>query len=78
MPAQKTADSCDATSLPCHVGLGLEDESWHGRILTRREWAMESAQAYLLLILDLNGGPKRGPYRLPLLGWKASISTGFS
>ena len=26
MPAQKTAVNCDATSLPCHVGLGMDDE----------------------------------------------------
>ena len=70
MPAQKTAVNCDATSLFCHVGLGMDDESWYGEILTRREWAMESSQASSRLILDLKGGPKRGPYHLlqPLLG----------
>ena len=30
MPAQKTAVNCDATSLPCHVGLGMDDESGYG------------------------------------------------
>ena len=30
MPAEKTAVNCDATSLPCHVGLGMDDESGYG------------------------------------------------
>ena len=35
MPAQKTAVNCDARSLPCHVDLGMDDESWYEGILTR-------------------------------------------
>ena len=77
MPAQKTSVNCDATSLPCHVGLGKNDESWYGGILTEWEWAMESSQAPSRLILDLKGGSKRGPYYRPLLGLKSNISTGY-
>ena len=74
MPGQKTAVNCDATSLLCHVGLGMGDESWHEGILTRWDWAMERSQISLRLILELilelKGGVKRGPdpLLLPQLG----------